>query len=326
MPHPFARPPLRWRDVLGLTPLPDRLREAAIALRGEPDVPPSRFDTSSLSQLKPQVGVPLWFGKPVAPRTVLLSNLFNHTQTPIADGWSVKRTQTHDFRGKHLTYDSHNGTDLAVPVGSTLLAAAAGKVAAIRTDFNRGGLKLFIDHGDGLMTCAAHLAQVLVQVADEVQVGQPVARTGYSGLDGAVTFLTGIPHVHYNVWLNGEPVDPFARPGESALWIGGNQPQPCPTTPTPGRVVPSQFDAQRVAAAIAQCRTPAVRQRLEQHTDLWLAGTHVVIEMNYYPTRFAVHPPVYARPAQRSERLHLPFAAADFDGAVFLDDWLQQRR
>lgn len=318
-------PRLRWRDVLGLTPLPDRLREAAIVLRGDADVPPSQFDLTSLSQLRPRVGLPLWFGRPVAARTILLSNLFNHTQTPISAGWSVKRTQVCDFRGKCLTYDSHNGTDFAVPVGSTLVAPATARVAAIRTDFNRGGLKLFLDHGQGLMTCSAHLAQVLVQVGEVVGRGQPIARTGYSGLDGFVTFLTGVPHVHFNTWLGAEPVDPFAGTGEAALWVGHNQPQPCTPAPPEADFVPSVFDAQGVQAAIAACKTPAVRERLQRYTDLQEAGTHVVIEMNYYPTRFAQRVQVYAQPAERRERLHLPFLATDFTSFAFLDDWLAAR-
>ena len=56
---------------------------------------------------------------------------------------------------------------------------------------------------------------------------QPVAISGYSGLDGFTTFPFGAPHVHFNVWLDGEYVDPFAITGETALWCNGNWPTPC---------------------------------------------------------------------------------------------------
>ena len=73
----------------------------------------------------------------------------------------MKKTQVADFRGRDLTYDSHNGTDFAIPVGTRVLTAAAGRVVRQVSEFNRGGLKLFVDHGQGLMTCYAHLARPL---------------------------------------------------------------------------------------------------------------------------------------------------------------------
>ncbi len=76
-------------------------------------------------------------------------NLFNRTPTPLEDGWSVRKTQVTDFRGGTLTYDSHNGTDFAVPVGTVVVAPAPGKVLRISSEFNRGGLKVFLDHGRG---------------------------------------------------------------------------------------------------------------------------------------------------------------------------------
>jgi hypothetical protein len=50
-----------------------------------------------------------------------------------------------DFRGGTLTYDSHNGTDFAVPPGTIVVAAAPGRVLRASSEFNRGGLKVFVD-------------------------------------------------------------------------------------------------------------------------------------------------------------------------------------
>ena len=150
-------------ESLGLRPFGERFRQAMIALRGADDVPPSQFDTSSLRLLNPKLSVPLWLGRFVQPRKVILTNLFNHRQTPVEDGWSVRRTQIEDFRGGTLTYDSHNGTDFSVPRGTLAVSPAAGRVARVYAEFNRGGLKVVIDHGEGLMTCSAHLARALVR-------------------------------------------------------------------------------------------------------------------------------------------------------------------
>ena len=169
----MPRPPLT--EALGVLPIRNRLREALVAQRGAEDVPPSRFGLSSLRLLSPRLALPLWLGRQVVPRRVVLTNLFNHTQTPIEAGWSVRKTQVRDFRGRDLTYDSHNGTDLAIPRGSVVTAPAPAVVARIHVEFNRGGLKVMLDHGDGLCTCSAHLARVLVAEGDRLERGQPFA-------------------------------------------------------------------------------------------------------------------------------------------------------
>ena len=51
-----------------------------------------------------------------------------------------------------------------------------------------------------------------------------------NGIDGLTTFPFGAPHVHFNVWLDGEYVDPFAAPGETSLWRAGNWPVPSSTS------------------------------------------------------------------------------------------------
>jgi murein DD-endopeptidase len=303
---------------MGLRPWRERYRQAMVALRGEPDVPPSRFGPSSLLMLRPRVAVPLWRGRPYLPRQVLLTNLFNHQQTPIELGWSVMRTQVLDFRGRALTYDSHNGTDLSIPVGTTVLTAAAGEIVRVASEFNRGGLKVFVDHGGGLMTCYAHLARSLVAEGDVLGRGDPIAISGYSGLDALVTFPFGVPHVHFNTWLDGEPVDPFARPGECSLWRAGASPRP--PDEAPEHFVPSEYDAGRLEQAIAACKTPEVRARLRGINPIGRRAAHTIVEMNYYPTRFERRVCPYAARHERTPRLDLPFAAADFDGVTFADD------
>ncbi len=309
---------VRFTEMLGLLPIRERVRQAVIALRGEEDVPASSFGPSSLRMLRPRVALPLWFGRPFIARKVLITNLFNHLQPPVELGWSVKRTRIEDFRGRDMTYDSHNGTDFSIPVGTRVLTAAPGEVVRVCSEFNRGGLKIFIDHGDGLMTCSAHVARSLVREGQRVERGQLIALSGYSGLDGFITFPWGVPHVHFNTWLNGEPVDPFARKGETSLWRAGAL--PAPPSAEALEFSPSRYSEAAVERAIESCKTASSRARLQGLQPLSRRAAHLIAEMNYYPTRFPSRPNVYKRTHPRVPRLDLPFSNDDFDGVVFVDE------
>lgn len=322
----MSAPRLRFFDeILGLHPLPLRARQAWFAIRGDADVPPSRADLSSLAQLRPRLAIPLWRGRAPVPRRVVITNLFNHTPTPIEDGWSVRRTQMRDFRGRTLTYDSHNGTDFAIPVGTPVLAAAPGEVVHVVSELHRGGLKIFVDHGEGLMTTYAHLARALVRVGDRVQRTDPIALSGYSGLDGVVTFPFGVPHVHFNVWLDAVPVDPFAHPvahGDDAcsMWRGGDLPRaPAANEPAEG-FTPSEYDDAALEAAIAACNDPSTRAQLRAVASRSHRAARTVIASCYYPTRFARRVSPYRGVHARRPVLTLPFPAERFDGVVFVDD------
>lgn len=307
-----------WAEVIGLSPLSTRLKQTKIALLGEKDVPKTRFGLSSLSQYHPKIAFKLWRGKPYEKRKVILSNLVNHTPTPVNQGWSVRKTQVLDFRGKKLSYDSHNGTDFAIPVGSTVCAAAAGKVVDIRSEFNRGGLKIFIDHGQGLMTCYAHLARQLVQTGTLVEAGQAIALSGYSGLDALVSFPFGVPHVHFNVWLNGIPTDPFPHNQQCSMWVDGNMPLPVQNNPEV--YIPSNYTQKQVEQQIDCCITESTKKRLLSIHSLEHKAVNTIIECNYYPTRFSERVNMYDQLYQRRPALSLPFSEKEFDDCVFLDE------
>lgn len=309
-------------EVLGLSPFKERMRQAKVALFGEADVPGSKFGLSSLFQMHPRISPILWLGKYYTPKKAIISNLVNHTQTPIKNGWSVKKTQVRDFRDKRLTYDSHNGTDFAIPVGSTVCTAAAGEVVAIKSEFNRGGLKIFIDHGKGLMTCYAHLARPLVEVGTVVQRGEAIALSGYSGLDALILFPLGIPHIHFNVWLNGEPIDPFPYVDKTSLWKNGALPTPVTAAAAEeaSSFQPSVYNETTVAKMIAICKTESVREHLSAISTLKERAAQTIIQMNYYPTRFDERHNVYDKEYLRTPCLDMPFRETDFDGIVFLDE------
>jgi murein DD-endopeptidase MepM/ murein hydrolase activator NlpD len=94
----------------------------------------------------------------------------------------------------------HPGVDLGADYGDVVHAAAAGTVASAGWDGGYGQ-KIDIDHGNGYHPWYAHLSKM------EVQPGQYVHKGEEIGLVGSTGFSTG-PHLHYQVMLNGSPVDP----------------------------------------------------------------------------------------------------------------------
>jgi murein DD-endopeptidase MepM/ murein hydrolase activator NlpD len=96
----------------------------------------------------------------------------------------------------------HLGVDLSAPRGTNITAPAAGRVTNVARSFN-DGLMVELNHGGGVVTRYAHCQKVLVKTGDEVLPGAVIATVGSSGL------ATG-PHVHFEVVVNGRPVDPFS--------------------------------------------------------------------------------------------------------------------
>jgi murein DD-endopeptidase MepM/ murein hydrolase activator NlpD len=97
----------------------------------------------------------------------------------------------------------HYGLDFAVPTGTPMLAASAGRVT-LAASFHFFGDLVVIDHGHGVNTLYAHLSRI------DVQEGQMVGRGERIALSGATGRVTG-PHLHfslswYQVWLDPQPV------------------------------------------------------------------------------------------------------------------------
>lgn len=308
-------------EALGLSPLPLAARQLKTALLGDVHTPKSRFDYTSLRIFKPKLSVQSWLGQRPYGREIPILNFVNRTPTPVSEGWSVRKTQVRDWRGGTLTYDSHNGTDFICPPGTPLCAAAGGVVRAIRREFNRGGLKVYVDHGRSLVTTYNHCARSLVSIGQQVGRGDIIALSGSSGADSTFMFPWAAPHLHFNVLYGGVAVDPFADEGsaEVSLWRVRNDPRPRGSDDDDDDAVAGSFDEAGVAACVAACNDERVVEFVAGLDDVQRKGMELLIETFTYPTRFRVAEAgrlLFRDVGPRWPALDLPFRAADYDRAV----------
>lgn len=135
-----------------------------------------------------------------AYETVLRSRGYTPTIWPVdgklESGFGGRRNP---FGGS--SYEFHSGQDIDAGMGSPVIAGASGKVAFAGWQNGYGQL-VVVDHGGGLTTRYGHLSQI------DVILGQPVERAQLLGKVGSTGRSTG-PHLHYEVRINDEPVNPL---------------------------------------------------------------------------------------------------------------------
>jgi murein DD-endopeptidase MepM/ murein hydrolase activator NlpD len=95
----------------------------------------------------------------------------------------------------------HSGTDFGGAPGTPILSAATGTVVFVGPLDVRGNATI-IDHGWGVFTGYWHQTEQYVRVGDFVSTGQVIGTIGSTGR------VTG-PHLHWELWVNGVPVDPM---------------------------------------------------------------------------------------------------------------------
>jgi len=132
--------------------------------------------------------------------TVLLGRGYTPTVWPVEgkleSGFGGRRNP---FGGG--SYEFHSGQDIDAPWGAPVIAGATGRVSFVGWQNGYGQL-VVIDHGSGLTTRYGHLSQITVSV------GQMVKRADFLGRVGSTGRSTG-PHLHYEVRINDEPVNPL---------------------------------------------------------------------------------------------------------------------
>ncbi len=120
--------------------------------------------------------------------------------------WPVTGTLEGGFGGRRnpfsgVGYEFHSGQDIEADWGAPVISGASGRVTFVGWQNGYGQL-VVVDHGGGLTTRYAHLSHIDVELDQAVARGQLVGKVGSTGR------LTG-PHLHYEVRINDQPVNPL---------------------------------------------------------------------------------------------------------------------
>ena len=145
------------------------------------------FSTDHLSNLEAKL----------LQQSVLKDTLPNSSPVTVAFNSSSFGWRLDPFNG-HKAF--HEGLDFPADTGTPIYAAAGGIVTTAEQTPDYGKL-VKIDHGSGLETRYAHASRLLVKVGDRVEKGQEIAEVGSTGRS------TG-PHLHYEIRLDGNALDP----------------------------------------------------------------------------------------------------------------------
>jgi murein DD-endopeptidase MepM/ murein hydrolase activator NlpD len=129
------------------------------------------------------------------------------TGSPGTFAWPVSGTITSPFGWRSNPFggapEFHQGLDIAAPMGTTITASAGGTVILAQW-YGGYGNYILIDDGGGYSTGYGHLSAIYVSVGQQVKQGQAIGAVGCTGE------CTG-PHVHFEIRINGKPVDPAPR-------------------------------------------------------------------------------------------------------------------
>jgi len=120
--------------------------------------------------------------------------------------WPVDGTLEGGFGGRRnpfggAGYEFHSGQDIEAAWGAPVVAGASGRVSFVGWQNGYGQL-VVVDHGGGLTTRYGHLSHI------DVELNQTVSRAQLLGKVGSTGRSTG-PHLHYEVRINDQPVNPL---------------------------------------------------------------------------------------------------------------------
>jgi len=130
------------------------------------------------------------------PAIPAIQPIENQDLTLVASGFG------HRIHPIYKIFKMHNGIDFSAPVGTPVYATADGLVQTTTRSARGLGNQIRIDHGFGYSTLYACLDELIVRQGTRVKRGDQIGTVGDSGLSVA-------PHLHYEVHLNGEPMNPI---------------------------------------------------------------------------------------------------------------------
>ncbi len=130
------------------------------------------------------------------PAIPAIQPIENHDLTLIASGFG------HRIHPIYKILKMHNGIDFSAPVGTPVYATGDGLVRTVTRSARGLGNQILIDHGFGYRTLYACMDDLNVRQGERVKRGDLIGTVGNTGLSVA-------PHLHYEVHLNGEPMNPI---------------------------------------------------------------------------------------------------------------------
>jgi len=98
----------------------------------------------------------------------------------------------------------HDGIDIEVPIGKDVKAVLDGTVMIAEDNNGDFGKLIVLQHNNNLRTVYAHLSEIDVVVGEKIKQGDVIGKTGNTG-------KTTAPHLHFEIWEDGKPIDPLTK-------------------------------------------------------------------------------------------------------------------
>lgn len=190
----------RVRQLANLDALPQDLPVAVGGLVEADSVASLDAVQQQINQL--QIDIELRKQRQEGVRNLINDQVSLRRSTP--KGWPTKGWLTSYFGMRKSPFSGkmvmHEGLDIAANTGTPIVATADGVVARVKYSPGYGKM-LILDHGYGYRTIFAHNSEILVKSGQRFKRGDIVAKVGNTGKS------TG-SHLHYELLLNGVPIDP----------------------------------------------------------------------------------------------------------------------
>lgn len=185
-----------------LASLDEEIADIPVAIGGQPEPDLAEVDALQRQINALQVDIELRRQGQQALRNHLNDQILLSRATP--SGWPARGWLSSYFGKRKSPFTGHTvmheGIDFAANVGTPVTVTADGVVSRVEYSPTYGRA-VAVDHGYGYQTFYAHNSKVLVKVGQRLKRGDEIARVGNTGQS------TG-SHLHYEVHLNGVPIDP----------------------------------------------------------------------------------------------------------------------